>query len=230
MQEHLPGIDDRKIVSAMGSTTDRIWRIWHFEESNSQWDDERFAARFTALIGRLGGVMSRANDAFLRLRAAWSADGRRYHDLEHLADCLRELDGARAEPSVADIAELALWYHDAVCEPLARDNEERSAALLCHDAAMLDLRQEHVAAAQCIRATAHLSARTSSSPAADLVVDADLAILGRDPLRFMEFEYAVAEEHAEIAHTTYLLARGRFLAGLVGLPSIFRTKHFGDRY
>src|SRR5262249_6559950 len=131
--EQLPGLDSLKIVSAMGSTDHRMFRVWHVEESSWRWDDTAFAARFATLVGRRGGDAARANDAFLRLRAAWSAKSRRYHNLAHLADCLRELDAARAEPGVADVAELALWYHDAVYEPRARDCEERSAALLGED-------------------------------------------------------------------------------------------------
>jgi predicted metal-dependent HD superfamily phosphohydrolase len=215
----------------MGSTDNRIFRVWHVEESKSRWDDAVFGARFATLVGRLGGDRARAKDAFVRLRAAWSGKSRRYHDLEHLADCLRELDATRAEPGIADIAELALWYHDAVYEPRARDCEERSAALLCEDGASLEIpRPCALAAAKCVRATAHLSGETPAGPAADLVADVDLSILGRDVIRFMEFEFAVAEEYASVPSTLYFLARGRFLAKLLAAPTIFRTDHFRARY
>jgi predicted metal-dependent HD superfamily phosphohydrolase len=231
MQRQLVGIDSRKIISAAGSTHERIFRVWHAEESKGRWNDAIFGARFAALVGRLGGVVSRAGDAFLRLRNAWSANHRRYHDLEHLADCLRELDRASTEPRTADIAEFALWYHDAIYEPRARDCEERSAALLREDAASLDVPQDRaLAAAACVRATAHLAGAAPSEPAADLVVDIDLSILGRDVLRFMEFEYAVAEEYAGVPPATYFLARGRFLSALLASPSIFRTNHFRERF
>src|SRR5262249_16328174 len=160
-----------------------------------------------------------------------SGKSRRYHDLEHLADCLRELDATPSEPGTADIAELALWYHDAVYEPRARDCEERSATLLCEDSA--SLRVPHVApppAPNSVRATAHVRGKAPTGPAADLVADVDLSILGRDVLRFMEFEYSVAEEYARVPSTVYFLARGRFLAELLASPTIFRTDHFRDRY
>ena len=230
MQEALPGFDSMKLVSAMGSTSERTFRLWHGEASSWQWDDAVFGARFTRLVERLGGRPSGALDVFGRLRAAWSGVSRRYHDLEHLMDCLRELDGA-AEPAVADIAELALWYHDAVYEPRARDAEARSAALLEEDAASLGLsREAALAAAACVRATAHLAGARPSGPAAELVVDVDLSILGCDPLRFLEYEYGVAEEHAAVPSTAYVLARGHFLAGLLASPSIFRTEPFRQRY
>jgi len=224
MQRQLTGIDSLKIVTAMGSTEERIFRVWHVEESGWRWDDARFRARFESLVARLGGAAPRAGDGFLRLRTAWGAERRRYHDLEHLAECLLELDRACAEPALADTAELALWYHDAVYEPRARDCEERGAALLLEDGASLGLPRHRVlAAARCVRATAHLAGPAPRGPAIDLVVDIDLSILGRDVLRFMEFEYTVAEEYADVPEALYFPARGRFLAALLTSPSIFRT-------
>jgi predicted metal-dependent HD superfamily phosphohydrolase len=231
MQRHLPGLDSLKIVLAMGSTDHRVFRLWHVDESRSQWDDVVLGKRFARLVGRLGGDASRANDTFFRLRGAWSAKSRRYHDLEHLADCLRELDAANAEPGIADVAELALWYHDAVYEPRARDCEERSATLLCEDSASLGIpRASALASADCVRSTAHLNGENPTGTAAELVVDVDLSILGRDALRFLEFEYAVGEEYASVPSTLYCLARGRFLARLLASPTIFRTDHFRGRY
>jgi predicted metal-dependent HD superfamily phosphohydrolase len=63
-----------------------------------------------------------------------------------------------------------------------------------------------------------------------LVADIDLSILGRDVLRFLEFEYAVGEEYASVPSTMYFLARGRFLSQLLASPTIFRTDHFRERY
>lgn len=229
LQKHLPGLDSMKIVEAMGSTQNRMWRLWHVEESKSRWNDESFTARFASLVERLGGDATAAGEVFDRLRAAWSAKERRYHDLEHLADCLRELDAANAPPAEADVAELALWFHDAVYDPGARDNEERSAKLLLAESTELRLPDEIAShAADCVRATAHGSS-SANTPAALLVADVDLSILGKDPLRFMEFEDSVGEEFASVPSWVFERARGRFLASLLASP-IFRTEHFRERY
>jgi predicted metal-dependent HD superfamily phosphohydrolase len=230
MQRQLGGLDSLKIVRAMGSTDERIFRVWHAREPASR-GEVVCAARFAALVGRLGGDASAADDVFRRLRDAWAAEERRYHDVEHLADCLHELDGARVAPELRDVAELAVWYHDAIYQPLARDNEARSAALLDEDAARLGIpRERALVAAGCVCATAHLAGAAPREPAADLVIDADLSILGRDALRFMEFEYAVAEEYAAVSRTRFIVGRGRFLDGLLASPSIFRSEGFRALY
>jgi predicted metal-dependent HD superfamily phosphohydrolase len=84
-------------------------------------------------------------------------------------------------------------------------------------------------AARLVEATQH----GTSSPcdeAGDLVCDIDLAILGRDPLRFMEFEYGVGEEYASVPSWLFRLRRGRFLASLLASHAIYRSDRFRQRY
>lgn len=214
---HLPGLDSEKLIRASMSTRPRVFRVWHRDEP--RFTREQLAARFAALVETLGGVPDAA--VFDRLYAAWSAPARRYHDVEHLGECLRELDGVGGAP----VAELALWYHDLVYEPGASDCEERSALALVADGHLPA--RVMAEAADLVRATAH--GRVSSA-GAELVVDIDLAILGRDTLRFMDYEYGVEEEFAFVPTAEFLRARGRFLASLLARPHIFQTAHFRAKY
>jgi predicted metal-dependent HD superfamily phosphohydrolase len=143
---------------------------------------------------------------------------------------LGELDRSRVDPRIADVVELALWYHDVIYEPTGRDLEERSIERLSEDCAELRVAQGHaLAATECVRATAHTGGANPAGPAAETTSDIDLSILARDPLRFMEYEYAVEEEHAGVWRPAFILARGRFLASLVASPSIFCTAPFRKR-
>lgn len=230
LRAHLPGVAWEKVVTAMGSTEPRVFRLWHREDAHYCPGDRELAERFAGLVGRLGGDRAAAAPVFERLRAAWGAAGRRYHGVEHLVDCLRELDRAAASAEVADPAELALWYHDAVYEPGGQACEERSAALLEADAAALGIAAEAVAlAVAAVRATAHATP-ASSTPVTDLVLDVDLSILGRDALRFMDYEHAIEEEYAPSSTLAFRCARGRFLAAVLARPQIFRTAAFRERY
>jgi len=234
LRAKLPGVAWEKVVTAMGSTEPRVFRVWHREDASFCPGDRELAARFAALVDRLGGDRGAAEPVFERLRAAWGAAGRRYHGVEHLVDCLRELDRAAPLAGVADPAELALWYHDAVYEPGGEACEDRSAALLEADATALGIAAEAVArAAAAVRATAHATP-APSAPATDLVtdlvLDVDLSILGRDALRFMDYEHAIEEEYAPRSRSAFRCARGRFLAALLGRPQLFRTAAFRERY
>lgn len=227
LRERCPGLDWSKVVQAMGCSEERIFRVWHHEDSRRVPSRDDLAARYVSLVERLGGTAT-THATFDRLYESWSAESRRYHGIEHLVDCLRELDAADAGAFV----ELALWYHDVVYEPMRHDSEERSAQALLADAADLGIPLEvALTVADLIRATAHADgSEAPSSSERDLVVDIDLSILGRDALRFMEFEYGVEEEYAHVSTLTFRRARGRFLAGLLARPRLFRTEGFRKRY
>jgi predicted metal-dependent HD superfamily phosphohydrolase len=225
----LPGIDLRKVVAAMGSTEDRQFRVWERREPPRP-ELASLHARFGDLLGRLGAVGDPAPFGD-RLLAAWSEPARRYHDTEHLAECLSTLDRAAPAGPERDLAELALWYHDAVYDPRERDNEARSAAWLESDGAQLSLEPALTArAARLVRATAHGSASPEGDPLAALVCDVDLAILGREPLRFFEFEDSVREEYAHVGSIAFALGRGRFLASLLRQPRIYVTPWAHDAF
>ena len=84
--------------------------------------------RFIALARRLGARTDPAPVA-ADLLSRWSEPARTYHSLRHLDDCLAELDAAPTLGADGDMVEGALWFHDAVYDPRAGDNEDRSATL-----------------------------------------------------------------------------------------------------
>lgn len=222
------GFDIEKFAAAMVSTRERTFRVWHREESRFAPTHEDLAARFAALVGCLGGQMEAAEPVFARVYAAYAEAARHYHGLEHVIDCLREVDRVGAGP----IVELALWYHDVVYEPGGVDCEERSAEALLADARELAIPSDVAgAAAEAVRATAHVNARSiATTPETDLVLDIDLSILGRDALRFMDYEYAVEEEYAAVPTPQFRRGRARVLAALLARPFIYRTEAFRERY
>src|SRR5207253_2303756 len=110
---------------------------------------------------------------------------RHYHNQRHIADCLAEFDAVRRLAKQPEALELALWFHDAVYDPKATDNEEQSAALAkrCLEGA----RQPDLArtVAELVMATKLHGA--DADPDAALVVDMDLSILGQNETRFAEY-------------------------------------------
>jgi len=226
MQASLPGFDDERVIRAMGSTKQRVFRVWHPDSSKLIWAAQERRARFEGLVRRLGGDPLAAPATFAKLSTAWSEPARRYHDRQHLAECLLLLDELRAQAVDADLVELALWFHDAVHVPGSKENEKQSAELLLQEAARLGIDSARAATAAALVRWTEYRAKGTALPEGDaaLVIDIDRSILGSDPLRFLEYDCAIEEEHPGVHGGIFRAKRGRFLASMLMRARIFQTE------
>jgi predicted metal-dependent HD superfamily phosphohydrolase len=151
----------------------------------------------------------------------WVEPWRRYHDAEHLAEVLAALDDLAA-PVPAPIR-LAAWFHDAIYDPRADDNEERSALLAVSTLPAIGVADRTVAeVVRLVRLTATHDP-TPDDPAGELLCDADLAILGSSPARYQRYVTDVRREYAHVPDDDFRAARTRILRGFQQRPTIYRT-------
>ena len=183
---------------------------------------------WSALWRRLG-AMGDAEHVFLDLEERYSEAGRAYHNLAHIAHCLDELRGYPGDGADIGAIEFALWFHDAVYDPRAKDNEERSAELAREAAATAGMTAEfsnHVA--DLILATKHAS--TPDTEDANLIVDIDLSILGQPEAVFNRYEREIRREYAWVPEEDFVRGRSRVLEAFTSRPSIYRTAFFRAKY
>ena len=164
-----------------------------------------------------------------RLLAAWSEPQRRYHTLRHLGDCLALFEAASHLAAQPAEVEIALWFHDAVYDLKAKDNEARSAAWA----------EQALSAAQVgseLRARVHdliMATCHAALPATDdgrLLVDIDLSILGAEPERFDEYEVQVRQEYAWVPGPLFRRKRREILQGFLAREQIYATAWFRERF
>jgi predicted metal-dependent HD superfamily phosphohydrolase len=163
-----------------------------------------------------------------RLKSAYASPGRRYHNQQHVSDCLAEFDAARGLAKQPEAVELAIWFHDAIYDSTAADNEERSAALAkecLEPAGRPDLGQ--TVAALVIATKLH---NASVGTDAALLVDVDLSILGQDERRFAEYEAGIRTEYSWVAQKAFNAKRAEILQGFLKRQRIYSTEHFWRKY
>lgn len=154
---------------------------------------------------------------------------RKYHTMDHIAHCLDELEKARTLAGDPVAVEMALWYHDAVYDPRAHDNEARSAELARQAAAALGLPSElGDRVAGLILVSTHQA--PASTPDAQLFADIDLAILGRPTAVFAEYERRVRAEYSWVPDREFRAARSAILKSFLDRPSLYATSHFRRKY
>ena len=156
------------------------------------------------------------------LRHAYGEPQRAYHGLTHIRDCLALLEEVRGTAERPAEITLAIWFHDAVYDPKAKDNELQSAAwaktmvLEAGGSAALAARLEELVMATCHDAV-------PSDPDARLLVDIDLSILGSDPKRFDAYEEEIRREYAWVPLPEYHAGRSKILRQFLDRRPLFQT-------
>ena len=179
------------------------------------------ADRFQSLWQRclLGGSEDQSHQIYQRLVESYAEPQRHYHTLVHIEHCLGMFDQCKSLLANPDAVELAIWFHDIVYLPGAKDNEARSAELyqqLSAGAHPDELRQM---VDDMIIATLHTD-NPIEDPDTQFMVDIDLSSFGlpwdeflRDSQNLrLENQSISEEEHYRKAKKfqTTLLARNRF--------------------
>lgn len=177
----------------------------------------------------MSGAMRPAPGWYARLTQAYGEPQRHYHNHQHIAECLAGFDLARALARDATALELALWFHDAVYDPRAGDNEEQSADLAkqcLHDCGVAPPLADRVA--RLIMTTKNHE--TGNHEDAKIMVDVDLSILGRDTKRFFEYEEQIRREYAWVPLSVFAPKRAEILQRFLDRAHIFATDSFRQKY
>ncbi|HEY1171580.1 MAG TPA: hypothetical protein VGH19_09440 [Verrucomicrobiae bacterium] len=181
--------------------------------------------KFTRSLGWQGD----ANAVWEMLLTRYSEPVRAYHNLAHIAACLKAFDETSTEGVDRKAVELAIWFHDAVYDPKAKDNEEQSAelfALCAREAALPELLIAEVV--RLILITQHKAIPQMREE--KLLVDVDLSILGSDTEAFAEYERQIRKEYAWVAEKDFCHGRAAVLEQFLKRERIYHTDHFFQRY
>lgn len=176
-----------------------------------------------SLLARWEQTMPGTPQLGTELLDRWFEPHRRYHTAGHLLDVLEALDLLFSENDDADTrlhARLAAWFHDAVYTGRAGEDEEASAALAEYSL------EGVVASPAEIRRLVLLTvshAPENGDRAGELLCDADLAVLGREPIGYRRYVTAVREEYAHVPEPDFIRGRAAVVDRLLSLDPLYRT-------
>ncbi|ESZ48173.1 hypothetical protein NKI96_11520 [Mesorhizobium sp. M0292] len=169
----------------------------------------------------------------------YQAPDRHYHNLAHIEALLALADEYRASLHDSGAVEAAIWFHDAIYDSRAKDNEARSAALAQDKlGARTDPERLGRIAAMIVATATHelpslqprgLADQNSLRDAA-LFLDMDLAILGASADAFDAYEQAVRREYDWVEEPMWRAGRGAILKTFLARQHIFHTQEFRHRF
>jgi len=168
------------------------------------------------------------------LSALYQGEDRHYHDLAHIKAMLALAAECRDLIHDPEAVEAAIWFHDAIYDSPAKDNEAKSAQLAEDRLAGRVSPKRMAWIAAVINATAThqvpLSEDTKAANDAALLLDMDLAILGAEPGAFDAYEKAVRREYGWVEEPMWRAGRTAVLTAFLARPHIFHTEPFREKF
>jgi predicted metal-dependent HD superfamily phosphohydrolase len=178
-------------------------------------------------VSRLNGNLGKAQSSADDLLARYGEPHRHYHALAHIKTVLTEatLLAEELDLDVADreVLVLAVCAHDVVYDGRPGDDERASAAWARTQLADAGVDEDVVArVGDLILATINHQADVEDG-AADVLLDADLSILGASLEAYDAYTVAVRQEYSQVPDRLWRAGRTEVLSRLLDREHLYRT-------
>ncbi|WP_284983132.1 DUF4031 domain-containing protein [Arthrobacter sp. efr-133-TYG-118] len=185
---------------------------------------QRSKALTVPLLERWNSTLPGHEELGFELLERWGEDHRKYHSRTHLLAVLEALDILTEPGPPARSVTLAAWFHDAVYEGIAGQDEEQSARLAEDRLALAGLPAQVIdEVARLVRLTSTHSPEPGDHTGA-LLCDADLSILGAEPTAYARYLTDVREDYAHVSDAGFAAGRAAVVRQLLTLDPLFHSE------
>ena len=161
------------------------------------------------------------------LFASYYDNSRYYHNLEHIQNCLWELDQVKDQSIDKSMIELAIWYHDVIYSPISKVNELQSAKQMKEALIKFPSKINLDYVYKMILSSPQKGPKLTNSE--QYFFDIDYSVLGQREIDYMAYKQNVRIEYSSVPSLLYYLKRKFFLKNLLKM-GIFQTQYFKMRY
>lgn len=161
---------------------------------------------------------------FFELVTAYSSTGRFYHTLKHIQQILEAIEQMRPLAKNFPAIQLAAWFHDLIYNSKSQDNEERSAEYAVTALTQLKIPITTVESVQVLILNTKNHQAATSDIDSQILLDADLAILGSPELEYKAYTQAIRQEYSWVNEQSYIVGRQQVLSDFLQRKRIYLTK------
>ena len=175
------------------------------------------------------GTNGSGKDNYEEIARLYGETHRYYHNFVHIAHSLNELNEASRFIENPNEVETAIWYHDAIYDIKAKNNEEKSAELAEKILTKARIKKQFIkSVTEKILATKH--DMTPKDKDTQYLIDIDLAILGKPTEEFEEYERDIRSEYSFVPEYQFKQKRKEILQNFLCRNSVYSTDFFKQKY
>lgn len=187
---------------------------------------------FARSSSNLGATASRENLEALAAELAqiWSAPERCYHNLTHLKDTLENVEFLAEQARDIEALRLAAWFHgavfdvspEAIAQGLGGIDILASARFAAEKLESVGMPSKTVAKVVALIESLYRH-KASEDIDAQVLSDADLAVLAADPEDYLDYLRSIRQEYHAYSDTEFRQTRLRIIVSLLARPQLFYT-------
>lgn len=184
--------------------------------------------RWNDLIKRAGSSQN-SDNIYNFLNRKYSEPKRKYHNFDHVKNCLYHLDKVKDLLEFEVSVEFAIWFHDVIYKTRSGTNEEDSAVYAKKTLSDLGVENGIVKKVHdLIIATKHDGVVYDLD--SKYLIDIDLSILGANKDDFLQYEKNIRKEYSWVPYFFYKKKRFEVLKSFLERKFIYGTDFFRERY
>ena len=184
---------------------------------------------FSDLISKYSNNEKLKTEYWAEIEKSYSQKKRKYHNLNHLENMILELENVKDQISDYAVSLFSVFYHDIIYKTTSKDNEEKSAekAKICLE--KLNISDDRISNIynQIFATKSH---KRSDDSDTNFLLDADLAILGKDWNVYENYVQQIREEYSIYPDFLYKPGRKKVLTHFLEFEEIFKTDYFKEKY
>ncbi len=176
-----------------------------------------------------------AKIGFNRFLTAYDNNARNYHGIKHVEKMLKEIEGFnQANPNRLqhlDLLNYGVFMHDYIN---GRPNDVRDSAEIAAQFLNLstsaEIRNQKELVSKIITATDHSQSEDKKSLEEQVIIDADLVILGEQKGVYDLYARQIRAEYAQYPDDAFAKGRTAVLRTFLDKPSIYGTEYFHQKF